>query len=263
MKVHSISTGDLARAFHLDARDEATRAAIARLVGFDLQAEARPPAEIGWPTRTQENPSMRRPSEEPLLNPRWTRAMISTMARIRTRNGPPEIEALVAGAAERQPMLSLSLSISESANGAHVLLDVGEHMAVFSREQARLVHMMRRVLGRGMVSSFRFLGSPARGVLGQTTSDLEAYLPARPGWPVIVSTDLGVGGGAAAAPRSEWLEFSRLVRSAGCHLVALVPYPPKRLPAELASSMHIIQSSRATSVRTIKTALRSLERHCR
>ena len=150
------------------------------------------------------------------------------MARIRTRSGPPEIEALVAAAAERQPMLSMALSISETASGADVLLDIGEHMAVFSREQARLVHLMRRVLGRGMVSTFRFLGSPARGVLGQSTSGFEAYRPARPGWPVIVLTDLGIGAGGG--PSSEWLEFSRLVRSGGCHLLALVPYPPARGP---------------------------------
>lgn len=263
MSLHSISAGDVVRAFGLlDARDEDTRAAIARVLGFDLQAKARPPV-IGRRTRNDENPSRERPSEEPLFNPQWTRAMISTMARIRTRSGPPEIESLVAAAAERQPMLSLALSISETASGADVLLDVGEHMAVFSREQARLVHMMRRVLGRGVVSTFRFLGSPSRGVLGQSTSEFEAYRPARPGWPVIVVTDLGICGGTSAAPSSEWLEFSRLVRSGGCHLLALVPYAPARSSADLASSMHIIQWSRATGVRTIKTALRSLDRHCR
>jgi hypothetical protein len=257
MRLHSISAGDVVRAFRLlDARDEDTRAAIARVLGFDLRAEPRPPA-IGPRTRTDEKPSLQRPSEESLFNPQWTRAMISTMARIRTRSGPPEIEALVAAAAERQPMLSLALSISETVSGADVLLDIGEHMAVFSREQARLVHMMRRVLGRGVVSTFRFFGSPARGVLGQSTSDFETYRPARSGWPVIVLTDL------AAAPSSEWLEFSRLVRSGGCHLLALVPYPPPRSSADLASSMHIIQWGRATSVRTIRTALRSIERHCR
>jgi len=263
MRLHSISAGDVVRAFRLlDARDEDTRAAIARILGFDLQAEARAPA-IGRRTRNDEKPSRQSYSEEPLFNPQWARAMISTMARIRIRSGPPEIESLVAAAAEQQPMLSLALSISETASGADVLLDIGEHMAVFSREQARLVHMMRRVLGRGVVSTFRFLGSPARGVLGQSTSGFEAYRPARPGWPVIVLTDLGIGAGAAAAPSSEWLQFSHLVRSGGCHLLALVPYPPAHSSADLASSMHIIQWGRGTSVRTIKTALRSLERHCR
>lgn len=256
MRLHPISAGDVVRAFRLlDARDEETRVAIARVLGFDPQAESQCPA-ISRRAWNDEKPPLLIPSEEPLFNPQWTRAMISTMARIRTRNGPPEIESLVAAAAERQPMLSLALSISETASGADVLLDIGKPMAVFSREQARLGQMMRRVLGRGMVSTFRFLGSPARGVLGQSNSDFEAYRPARPGWPVIVLTDLGIGGGAAAATSSEWLEFSRLVRNGGCHLLALVPYPPVHWPADLASSMHVIQWGRATSVRTIKTALR-------
>ncbi len=257
MRLHAISAGDVVRAFRfLDARDEETRSAIARVLGFDLEAEVRQLA-IGPRAPNVEKSPLQHPLEEPLFNPQWTRAIISTMARIRTRSGPPEIEALVAAAAERQPMLSMALSISETASGADVLLDIGEHMSVFSREQERLVHLMRRVLGRGMVSTFRFLGSPARGVLGQSASSFEAYRPARPGWPVIALTDLG------SAPSYEWLEFSRLVRSGGCHLLALVPHPPMRSFADLASLMHIIQWSRSTSVRTIKTALRSVERHCR
>ena len=56
MKLHSISAGDVVRAFRiLDARDEETRAAIARLLGFDLQAEAR---AMGRPTRHDEKPSL-------------------------------------------------------------------------------------------------------------------------------------------------------------------------------------------------------------
>ena len=244
MRLHSISAGDVVRAVRLlDARDEETRAAIARVLGFDVHAEARPRA-VARRTRHVEEPS----GEKPLFNPQWARAIISTMARVRTRSGPPEMEPLVATAAERQPTLSLALSISETASGADVLLDIGEHMADYSREQARLVQMMRRVLGRGTVSTFQFLGSPARGVLSQSTSNLETYRPARPGWPVIVLTDL------RAAPSSEWLEFSRSVRSGGCHLTALVPHPPLRLCPELASVMSIVQWGRSTSVRTIKKA---------
>jgi hypothetical protein len=266
MRSNAISAGDVVRAFRiLAARDEETRTAMARILGFDLPPEARTGASERQ-MRKDETPSQHSPEvslyEPPLFNPQWTRAMISTMARIRTRSGPPEIETLVTAAAGRQPMLSLALTVSETASGADVLLDAGEHMAIFSREQARLVQMMRRVLGRGMVSSYRFFGSPVRGVEA-AASGLAAYRPARPGWPVIALTDLGIGGGTAAAQLSEWLEFSRVVRSGGCHLLALVPYPPASWPAELASSMHIIEWGRASNVRTIKTALRSIDRHCR
>ena len=57
MSLHSISAGDVVRAFRLlDARDEDTRAAIARVLGFDLQAEARP-LLLGRRTRNDEKPS--------------------------------------------------------------------------------------------------------------------------------------------------------------------------------------------------------------
>jgi hypothetical protein len=64
-----------------------------------------------------------------------------------------------------------------------------------------------------------------------------------------VLTDLAV------APASEWLEFSRLMRSAGCRPIALVPHLPARSSA-LASSMRIIRWGRASTVRTVKSALR-------
>jgi hypothetical protein len=254
MRPNAISAGDVVRAFRLlDARNEETRAAIARVLGFELRSEA-PAATMGGRRRRKHEASAAPDPGEALFNPQWTRAIISTMARIRTRDGPPEIESLVAAAAERQPMLSLALTVSETASGADVLMDVGEHMAAFLPEQMRLVDMMRRVLGRGMVSVVRFNGSRPGGVF-------ESYRPARPGWPVIVLTDLGIGGGATAVPLSEWLAFSRLVRAAGCHLVALVPYPRAQWPADLSSLMHIIHWDRATTVGSIRSALRSFEGH--
>lgn len=196
-----------------------------------------------------------RPPFEPLIKPQWSRAVISTAARIRTPNGPPDLEMLVTAAAQRRPMDRLALSLSETASGADVLVDIGESMTLFTRDQDDLVHLMRRVLGAGLVSVFRFSYSPVNGVYRPLRLKPEPYRPPRPGWPVILLTDLGIGAGIGAAPSEHWRTFSDVVRAAGCHAVALVPYPPERWPREIAAALDLIQWDRRTSVRTIRAAL--------
>ena len=203
------------------------------------------------------------PPWEPLLNPQWTRAMISTMARIRTPAGPPDVETLVTLTAERKPIFTLPATILETASGADVLLDIGESMTVFGRDQEDLLGHMRRVLGAGLVSVFRFFGSPMRGVLGNLSFEPEPYRPPPPGWPVILLTDLGIGAGTTAPPTQEWRWFADLVHGAGCHLVALVPYPPVRWPSGILSSMDIVQWERSTSVGTIRSAIGRTQGSCR
>ena len=320
MTLHPICAGDLIRTLKaLEPEDDATRAAIAGLLGYELRMpkgaakveqpkidrtrgrdEQRPekrdpgvtilpgssgalgerrfelqkqkdkastvpmrliaqPASDPLPSTGPED-SLPSPPLDPLFTPQWSRAMISTLARIRSRTGPPSVETLVALAAERKPISSLPASISETASGADVLMDVGESMTLFARDQQWLLHLIRRVHGVGLVSPFRFFGSPARGVLGALSFDLQAYRPPRPGWPVIVLTDLGIGAGTAAAPSEEWRWFSHLVRGAGCQLLALVPYPPVRWPPAISSAMDVIQWDRATSVRTIRAVLGHPER---
>jgi hypothetical protein len=199
---------------------------------------------------------------EPLFNPQWSRAIVSTMAKIRTRAGPPDIETLVTAAAERRPMFSLPATVLETASGADVLLDIGDSMTIFGRDQADLLQLTQRVLGSGCVSVYRFLGSPIRGVTTYFSLEPQAYQPPPEGWPVVLLTDLGIGAGMAAPTTQEWRSFADIVRSAGCHLVALVPYPVARWPAGISSYMDVIQWDRRTSVRTIKRAIRHAERSC-
>ena len=243
MRLHAISAGDVVRALRvLDARDEAARATIGRVLGFEVKAKG----------RAREKQTLTQELQASAFHPLWERAIISTMARIRTRSGPPEIEALVEGAAERKPMSSLRLAMTETASGADVLVDTGNHAAGLMRDQARFVNLMRRVLGRDLVSVFRFAGSPLRGVVAELGSRVEEYRPVREGWPVVVLSDFGA--------TSEWKEFSRVVKAAGCHLIALVPHAPARWPAGLAASMRLVPWDRSTSVRSIKSALRGLDR---
>jgi hypothetical protein len=213
-----------------------------------------PQAAIPLPSAVPED-ELPRPVLEPLLNPQWSRAVVSTMARIRLSAGPPIIEKLVELAAEKKLLSEAPAAILETASGADVLVDVGESMLVFGRDQERLVEAMRRVLGSSQVAVFRFFGSPKRGVLSGTDSECLPYRPPRPGWPVLVLTDLNIGAGGPPVHWWEWRDFAESVRSAGCRVLALVPYPPARWPANVARAMHVIQWDRGTSVQTVRAAI--------
>lgn len=315
MRVSSIGVGDVVRALaELKPRDEASRRAIVRALGFELQdlqgrfedidekeerkwegeklpirerdqeVTVQPGVPVGLRerrfrlnrgTEKASNPPLRLLAPQasvplppsgpedappslpwkPLFNPQWSRAMISTMARIRTPAGPPDVETLVNFAAERKPMFTMPATMLETASGVDVLLDIGDNMTVFSRDQESLLELIQRVQGAGCVSVLRFQGSPTRGVMSQLSFELQPYRPPPAGWPVVLLTDLGIGAGISAAPSYEWRQFAHLVHGAGCQLLALVPYPLARWPTGILSAMDVLQWDRGTSVRKIRAAL--------
>jgi hypothetical protein len=58
----------------------------------------------------------------------------------------------------------------------------------------------------------------------------------------------------------EWRSFGERIRAAGCHPIALVPYPPARWPAGLADVIDIVQWDRLTNVRRVRATLRATRR---
>jgi hypothetical protein len=196
------------------------------------------------------------PPFEPLLRPSGERAVVSTMLRIRRRTGAPHISDLIEAAAQMKPLSNLPASWQESVGGVDVLLDVDESMAVFSRDQEWLLSLIRRVVGDGFVTTYSFSGSPSRGVTAEGELVPRPYVPPRSGWPVLLLTDLGIGKrqyGYNVASESEWRDFAGRIRTARCHLIALVPYPRNRWPG--ITPMDIIQWDRVTSVGSVRSII--------
>jgi hypothetical protein len=198
------------------------------------------------------------PPLDPLFRPQWSRALISTLARIQRPGGPPEVTRLVELAVERKPVDALPSTMVETADGADILVDTGEGMSLFARDQEQLTALMGRVLGTGHLSIFRFQVSPERGVIGGNRYHPRPYTPPQPGWPVVLLTDLGISAHTVgrAVDWQEWLTFAARIRAADCHLIVLAPYPAARWPAMLRGAMDIVQWDRSTSVRTVRAALR-------
>jgi hypothetical protein len=296
MTRHPSAAGDMVRALRaLKPRDEDTRRAIAGLLGDPSRNGTISPSESHDPVSSPAIPQERdfsllpqaaqswsaaaqpptvanveplpkgpgedtlpRPPFEPLLRRSGERAVVSTMLRTRRRTGPPLITELIHAALQMRPLRNLPASWQESVNGADVLLDVGDNMAVFGRDQEWLLSLIRRVVGDAWVKVFCFSGSPARGMAPEGEFVTRAYQPPRSGRPILMLTDLGIGmeqSGDEAVDISEWQEFARRMRTAGCHLIALVPYPRERWPKIAPGAMDIIQWDRLTSVGSVRSVI--------
>ena len=196
------------------------------------------------------------PRFEPLLRRSVERAVVSTLLKIRSRTGPPLIAELIAAAVQMKPLADLPASWQESVGGVDVLLDVGDNMQLFSRDQEWLLALIQRVVGEGRVTVFTFSGSPMRGVTSEAEMVRRPYAPPRSGWPILMLTDLGIGArvsGYDAPAVSEWRDFAKCVRTAHCHLMAMVPYPRRRWPR--IAGVDIVQWDRPTGVGKVRSAV--------
>ena|SRR5438105_2267035 len=195
----------------------------------------------------------------PLFTPRWTRGILSASLATSDEEGPLDVERATEMLANCESVGSLPVVASKTMRrGAHLLLDAGQTMMPFRRDQAWLTRAILRVVGESHVEVFSFVGSPLRGAGGGAYPWPE-YKPPLPGTPVVVLTDLGVcrtARGFESADEGEWAECAEGIRRAGCALIALVPYKPSRWPRSLARRMTIIRWDRGTTASTVSEILR-------
>jgi len=244
-----------------DATPAATEERAFRLVRQPAQpwsVAAQPSSSVGAVPLEKGKPedALPRPDFEPLLRRASARAIVSTLLRVRRRTGPPLLADLIEAAARMKQLSNLPASWQAVVGGVDVLLDVGDNMQLFRRDQEWLLSLIRRVVGEGRVTLFSFSGSPARGVMSETDMTLRPYAPPRTGWPILILTDLGIGArssGQEPVPLSEWRDFAKRIRTSQCHLIALVPYPRQRWPK--VAAMDIVQWDRPASVGSVRSAI--------
>src|SRR5262245_32916864 len=202
----------------------------------------------------EEERSLPRPPYEPLFHSPWTRALASTMAKTRVPVGPPDLDQLVVRAAAREPVFTLPRSVSDATSRVDVLLDMGDTMSLFRRDQIAFLALARRIVGTGLVTLYRFRGTPLTGVFTRLGGKPVPYEPPTGNEPLLMLTDLGIGLGpsGSAASVAAWRSFARSVRAAGNRVLALVPYPPARWPTGLAGVLDIVRWDRGTSIRAIR-----------
>jgi hypothetical protein len=196
---------------------------------------------------------------EPLFDPRWSRILVVGIAQTEAATGLIDLEALVGTLARARPVQHLPRKSGWTLRrGAQVLIDLGEAMLPFTRDQERLVGQLRDLVGKERLEEVRFEGCPA---VRQHGADPSAgwYRPPHPGTPVVVLTDLGVGRpppGSVRATIADWMAGATVIQRGGSTVVALVPYPIARVPRSLRRVVAVVTWDRSTTPSSLRKILR-------
>lgn len=200
------------------------------------------------------------PEPTPLLAPRTTAAVLHTLLATTAPDGDPDVEAVARLWAQGKPVQTLPRTVRPTLRfGVQVLVDIGEAMQLFSRDQSELVAHIRTVAGTEFTSVSYFADVPARGVGRAGRRTWRDYTPPSIGSRVLILSDFGIGGPSTHDSRStpaEWRDFISAVRKADCFPVGLVPYPSSRWPAWLTSSMPLLLWDRTTTTSDAAVAVR-------
>lgn len=196
----------------------------------------------------------------PLLRRESVRAAFSEMLGTDRAIGRVELGSMIRRLASAKPVGQLPRTVVRTlARGCDVLVDLGMGLTPFANDRRQVLEELVRVVGDDNVTRWFFWDHPLDGVCKRPSRSRDPYVPPRRGRPVLVVTDLGIGR-PRLTPRghreTEWLDFAAQLREAGCPLIALVPYPPKRWPQRLTRVMTVLLWDRTLTVLEIRRALR-------
>jgi hypothetical protein len=193
------------------------------------------------------------PIYEPLLAPRQAPAVLATLCSTMRPTGRIDIGPVVEHMARRRPIRRLPRHARPTlARGVRVSADAGEGLKAFLQDRQQVVSALKLLIGEALVEVGWFLDDP----LGESHP---GKAPA-PGTPVLLLTDLGIGGGGARRrwPKPDHLrELSRQLAAQDSPVLALVPYPPDQWPPGLSNSIGMVFWDRRTTVSDVRAARRS------
>ncbi|MET9833391.1 hypothetical protein ABZ078_29725 [Streptomyces sp. NPDC006385] len=197
-----------------------------------------------------------RPPLEPLLTTRSSAAILSAALTTPVRDdGEPDIEALVDFFARGIPPTRLPRAPRPTLRfGVQVLVDLGDSMQPYRRDQQELVRQITGLVGAELTQIRYFADAPVRGAGPGGRRTWRPYRTPSQGTRVLVVSDLGVGGPLLHPRRAsvaEWYDVLDEIVRAGCTALALVPYPVDRVPTELTRLLSALTWDRTTTVSTV------------
>ncbi len=206
-------------------------------------------------------PSPMPPEPTDLFHRDRQRAVLTALCSGPAPTGEPDLDAAVEIAARGEPLLTLPAEIRPTTRrGLQLLIDHGEAMLPFLRDQQRLLRSVAALTGPDGLEVVHFARTPLDHP-GAGTGPLwnwRPYRPQLPGQPVLVLSDLGALTlpGDRSDVEDRWQRFAALLGEAGCPLVALVPAPLRRISARVRSAVAIVPWDRPTGVRDAVAAAR-------
>jgi hypothetical protein len=197
----------------------------------------------------------------PLLRPAWAAGIVAAANETSVRDGPIDIDAMV----ERVSRLELVESVPQAPRaslhrGAQLLVDIGDGMQQFRRDQEELVELVTAIVGRNATEVLYFRDCPTReeGAGPGDAWTWTAYRLPEPRRPVLVLSDFGIAGAAlrpAAPTVDEWVSLARRLALRESRLAAFVPFDSGRWPPALRAVAHLVPWDRSTGRGAVRDAL--------
>jgi hypothetical protein len=188
---------------------------------------------------------------EPLLPPRSAAAVVQAALSRMVQGGELDVDAVVRMLAEGKPIVDLPRRrVVTMRLGVDLLVDLGEGMQPFTRDQMELVAQVRRIAGIEATAVRYFDDVPTRGAGEGPAWTWTPYHPAAAGARILVVSDFGIGGPTLRHRRStldEWRAFARIAAECDCDVVGLVPYPRRRWSPALRRLFPLLAWDRSTT----------------
>ena len=201
----------------------------------------------------------RRPEVAPLLAPRSAAAILQALLARTADDGPIDVPRLTKKLAEGQPVSRLPRKPRRTLRfGVEVLIDMGEGMELFTRDQEELVLRIKSLVCDENFAIKFFADSPTRGAGYGPRRTWRTYHPSGMGSRILIVSDFGIGGLAfhlRRSRRAEWEKFMIQVRKNDCRAVGLIPYPPRRWPDWLARLIPLVVWDRGTTAGKAVTSM--------
>ena len=231
-------------------------------IDIDVQPSEAEPHAPSW-IRQVELPPRRqqqyRPAPAPIIPSIQTRGVIAAAVSIRREEGPVDVERVIEHLTSIRPLVRLPrMPVPTLRSGCQLLLDRAESMAPFADDVAGLADAVESIVGREQTEILDFIGCPTRGVRPAMAERPERWRRPPTGKPLIILSDLGIGGPMLSTDRAaldEWEAFAEAAEAARCPAVVLVPFHPARWPRRLADRLLLVHWDRSTTAGTLRRGI--------
>jgi hypothetical protein len=196
----------------------------------------------------------------PLIDNGKARAVLTSLAATQRPEGPIDTSALLKRMSRGLPLSRLHrLRVWSVRRGLQLLVDCSPAMTPVRYDVEGAAGRLELILGGTRLQRFDFDSCPSRGVGAGERSGWKQWQTPDPDIPVVMLTDLGCAGPRSnpdwASPE-EWARFADFARNAGMALVALVPYPVRRVPFMLTRRITVVPWCEDLSAARVRRILR-------
>jgi hypothetical protein len=219
-----------------------------------LRTEAPEPRVWAGPALARQgpDPAAGLPPYHSLLPPSSEAATLHLLLSRVVNEGPVDIERLLDLVASGYPLTELPRQPVRTLRfGVQVLVDLGEGMRPFLRDQMEVVERINAIAGRHGREVRYFTGSPLHRSGPGAGWTWKPYRPPANGTRVLVLSDFGQhsepGELSLSRYRQDWQTTVGLIRRNGCLPVALMPVPQDGWPRWLTALMPVLSWDRTTT----------------